>query len=76
MLNTIDNLKRDLLWGSTDANRKFDAISWTSVTKPKSMGGLDIQNSELNNRVAMAKLNQRFHTKQTSLWAEVLKEKY
>lgn len=51
-------------------------MGWQKVTKSKKDGGLGIQKASGRNTSLLAKLNWRFHTKQDSHWAIVLRRKY
>ncbi|XP_028089245.1 uncharacterized protein LOC114289680 [Camellia sinensis] len=72
----LDKINRDFLWGSNTVIRKIHAISWDTVTKPKHFGGLGIRQSNLVNRVAMAKLGWRLQRDKDALWVKVLNAKY
>ena len=42
ILNGIDRVNRNFLWGSTDQIRKMHWVNWKEVTKPKEAGGLGL----------------------------------
>ena len=46
------------------------------MTRPKKEGGLGLQLAKGRNIALAAKLNWRFHTKASALWATVLRMKY
>ncbi|PKH69476.1 hypothetical protein CRG98_050138, partial [Punica granatum] len=73
VLNTLDKINRDFLWGSSDEKRKVQLINWDTVTKPKWEGGLGIRKMESKNQATFA---WRFLHEQGSLWAQVLRHKY
>jgi hypothetical protein len=43
----IDSLIRNFWWGSKDGARKTGWVSWEEMTKPKYMGGLGLQDTQL-----------------------------
>ena len=76
ILNGIDRVNRNFLWGSTDQVKKMHWVNWGEVTKPKELGGLGLQSAKGRNTALLAKLNWRFQTEKDSLWAKVLRYKY
>ena len=40
VLNSVDRVYRNFIWGSTDEKRKFHMVEWVKLTRPKSEGGL------------------------------------
>jgi hypothetical protein len=77
ILNKVDKLNRDFIWGSTDTKKKkLHLVSWKKITKPKSAGGLGLMAAKPNNLALAAKLCWRFKTKAHEPWAQVLKGKY
>ncbi|KAL0006828.1 hypothetical protein SO802_008330 [Lithocarpus litseifolius] len=76
ILNGIDRVNRNFLWGSSDHTRKMHWVNWDIVTKPKDSGGLGLQSARGRNTALLAKLNWRFHTEKESQWAKVLRFKY
>nr|XP_023928564.1 uncharacterized protein LOC112039890 [Quercus suber] len=61
ILDGIDRLNRNFLWGSTDTARKLHWMGWEKVAKPKKAGGLGLQTAKGRNTALLAKLNGRFH---------------
>jgi hypothetical protein len=76
VLNTLDKLNRDFVWGSTTAKKILHLVSWKKITKPKSEGGLGLQASKPKNLGLVAKLCWRFKTSHHEPWVEVLRHKY
>ena len=76
ILEGIDRVNRNFLWGSTESTKKMHWVNWHKVTKPKEVGGLGLQSAKGRNTVLLAKLNWRFHTESDSQWARVLRLKY
>lgn len=61
ILDGIDRLNRNFLWGSTDTARKLHWVGWEKVAKLKKVGGLVLQTAKGRNSAFLAKLNWRFH---------------
>ena len=76
ILQNVDRISRNFLWGLSDNKRKLHLISWKKITKPKKDGGLGLQATKEKNMVLLAKLNWRFRKESDSLWAKVLSKKY
>ena len=41
VLNGLDRVNMNLLWGSTDSAKKIHLVGWEKVTKSKEEGGLE-----------------------------------
>ena len=76
ILDGMDRVNRNFLWGSSETMRKIHWVGWQKVTKPKDEGGLGLQEANGRNTALLAKLNWRFHTEDDALWVKVLKGKY
>ena len=76
ILEGVDRVNRNFLWGSTEASKKIHWVGWQKVTKSKEEGGLGLQNAKGRNTALLAKLNWRFNVEKESLWARVLRNKY
>ncbi|XP_074266442.1 uncharacterized protein LOC141589715 [Silene latifolia] len=74
--DNLDKKTRRFLWGGTEEQRKIHLISWDTVQKPKSMGGLGIRSSRQSNAAFLTKLGWRVLTEPQTLWARVLRNKY
>lgn len=42
ILEGIDQVNRNFLWGSTESVRKIHWVGWSKVTQPKNVGGLGL----------------------------------
>ena len=73
IIEGIDQVNRNFLWGSTDSVKKMYWVGWGKVTNSKEDGGLGIQSAKGRNLTLLTKLNWRFQTEGESLWAKVLK---
>ena len=62
ILQGIDKLNRDFLWGTSESRKKVHLIGWNKITKAKEEGGLSIHAAKPKNIALLAKLNWRFHT--------------
>lgn len=76
VLNGVDRINRNFLWGSTEEAKQMHMVNWMTVTKPKSKGGLGIHEAKGRNLVMTAKLCWRMDNAGDAKWAEVLKKKY
>ena len=76
IIDGIDRVNRNFLWGSSKMARKVHWVGWEKVTQPKKEGGLGFQMVRGRNLALLAKLNWRFQTEGDSLWVKVLKGKY
>ena len=67
ILDGIDRVNRNFLWGSSETTRKIHWVGWQKVTKPKDEGGLGLQEAKGRNTALLAKLNWRLHTEDDAL---------
>ena len=74
--NQLKKLQRQFLWGDGEEKKKIHLISWDSIARKKSMGGLGIQRILAFNSALLAKWWWRFGTDKQSLWLKVIKAKY
>jgi len=57
ILDGIDWVNWNFLWGSSEVIRKMHWVGWQKVTKPKEEGGLGLQTARGRNTALLAKLN-------------------
>ena len=57
VLDGIDRVNINFLWGSTKNKGKMHWVGWRKVTRPKDEGGLGLQTAKGRNTVLLAKLN-------------------
>ena len=76
ILQRVDKLNRNFLWGSSETKKKVYLIGWNKVTKAKEESSMGIQAAKPKNTALLAKLNWRFHTNKSSLWVRILSSKY
>ena len=67
VLDGIDRVNRNFLWGTTENQRRMHCVGWQKVTRTKEEGGLGIQTVRGRNTAFLAKLNWRLHTEQDML---------
>ena len=67
VLDSIDRVDKNFLWGSSKSSKKMHWIGWEKVTKPKGEGGLGLQTVKRRNISLLAKLNWRFQIERDSL---------
>ena len=76
ILDGIDRVNCNFLWGSSESLKKIHWIGWHKVTKLKEERGLGLQTAKGRNLALLAKLNWRFHTEGDVPWVQVLRKKY
>lgn len=76
VINSIDKINRNFVWGTTDEVKKMHMVSWRKITKPKARGGLGVHDAKGRNLTLVAKLCWRMEHSTNSKWAEVLRKKY
>ena len=76
ILDGLDRVNRNFLWGTSEAARKIHWVGSHKVTKPKDRGGLGLQTARGRNTALLAKLNWRLHNEKDALWEKVLDTKY
>ena len=69
ILEGVDRVNRNFLWGSTESSKKIHWVGWQKVTKSKEEGGLGLQFAKGRNTALLAKLNWRFNVEKEALWA-------
>ncbi|KAK9994753.1 hypothetical protein SO802_024456 [Lithocarpus litseifolius] len=57
VLNGLDRVNRNFLWGSTDLAKKIHWVGWEKVTKSKEEGGLGLHTVKGRNVALLSKLN-------------------
>ena len=72
ILDGIDQVNRNFLWGTTETTKKIHWVGWQKVTRTKEEGGLGLQAAKGRNTTLLAKLNWRLHTEREARWAQVL----
>ena len=57
VLDGLDRLNRNFLWGSAKSAKKIHWVGWEKVIKPNEEGGLGLQIAKGRNVALLAKLN-------------------
>ena len=57
ILDVLDRVNRNFLWGSSETKRKLHWVGWQKVTNSKEEGGLGLQEAKGRNTALLAKLN-------------------
>ena len=76
ILEGLDWVNRNFLWGSSENVRKIHWVGWKNVTKPKDEDGLGLQIAKGRNVALLGKLNWSFNVERDAPWAKVLRAKY
>lgn len=76
ILEGINRVNRNFLWGSTDSVKKMHWVNWKKVTMPKDLRGLGLQTTKGRDTTLLAKLDWRFYAENDAFWVRVLKKKY
>lgn len=76
LCNRIQSILTRFWWDSAPDKRKISWVAWSTMARPKFLGGLGFKNLEDYNDSLLAKLSWRIHSKPDSLLAQVLKGKY
>ena len=56
VITNIRNIQRDFLWGKGEEKKKWALVAWDRVCKPKSHGGLGLNDPRTLNNVLEAKM--------------------
>ncbi|KAJ0511446.1 putative RNA-directed DNA polymerase [Helianthus annuus] len=72
VLNKLEKLRRDFLWGGSDAINKMHWVRWENVTKPIASGGLGLGSLKDMNSGLLAKWAWRYKTEAGRLWRKVI----
>lgn len=75
-LDEIQRLQRRFIWGEEGNNHKYHVVSWNTVTKPKTAGGLGTRNLKQMNVACVLKLAWSLLQCDDKLWCDVLWGKY
>lgn len=71
VLKNIHNLQRNILWGSSGLNRKWDLVKWTEVFLLRSANGLGLRDPLHSNNTMGARIWWNWISKPHILWARL-----
>uniref|UniRef100_A0A251V012 Putative RNA-directed DNA polymerase, eukaryota n=1 Tax=Helianthus annuus TaxID=4232 RepID=A0A251V012_HELAN len=72
VIEKLEALMRNFLWGGSEEVRKMSWVAWDVVTRPKRYGGLGINKLKLVNEALLSKWIWRFKYDVDSLWSKVV----
>ncbi|PNY01103.1 ribonuclease H [Trifolium pratense] len=75
-IEDIHKIQRGFIWGDSLEKKKFHAVKWENITKPKEVGGLGLRNLHIMNVACLMKLSWELHTGTDTLWCKVMRGKY
>jgi hypothetical protein len=75
-LHEIQKIQRGFIWGEVGNGKKYHAVSWENVTKPKALGGLGIRRLVHMNKACLMKLAWAIRSGEKALWIDVIRGKY
>ncbi|GAU35481.1 hypothetical protein TSUD_384360 [Trifolium subterraneum] len=76
ILQEVQRLQRDFIWGDSIHGRKHHAVRWELISTPKYRGGLGLRRLEIMNKACLMKLGWELNHNDIGLWSVVLKGKY
>ncbi|KAJ0432124.1 putative reverse transcriptase zinc-binding domain-containing protein [Helianthus annuus] len=72
IINKIDRIRRDFVWGISDSKKKFRWVKWDSMMRSKKSGGLGVGRLRDFNLAMLTKWWWRFNMNPNQLWASVV----
>lgn len=76
ILNRLDRINRQFIWGDTDGERRMHTVNWKKVCRGKAEGGLGIPDLREVNQAFMVKLGWRYTSRTDLLGSKILQTKY
>ncbi|KAL5711436.1 hypothetical protein ACHQM5_021892 [Ranunculus cassubicifolius] len=76
IIEEIERISRNFLWGSTLENHKYHLLSWEKLCIPMKQGGLGIKRLREVNRALLSKWLWNFGKGERSLWKRLVADKY
>lgn len=76
VIDSMERLWRDFLWGSENDNRKIAWVKWSTVLRDKKSGGLGIGSIFASSISLLAKWAWKFRTDNNPLWTRLIKSIY
>jgi hypothetical protein len=75
-LEEIQKLQRNFIWGDKEGAKKYHAVSWEMVTKPKDCGGLGLRRLDVMNQACILKLSWKLASGAKDWWCYIFRGKY
>nr|KYP71696.1 Putative ribonuclease H protein At1g65750 family [Cajanus cajan] len=72
----VDRLCRNFLWGESSNHKKYHAIGWNKICRPKEAGGLGLRSMRNVNTTYMMKNCWNLIQDPHKLWVQVVRAKY
>lgn len=69
VIQKLDKAVRDFIWGEGGEKRKLHLLSWEQICRPRSKGGLGLNNLASRNEALVMKLVWRYRQEPNALWA-------
>lgn len=74
--NYVDKSIRNCIWSKNGHSRSWNFVRFKDITYPKTMGGLGIRSTRLNNITMLGKLVDDLLHDKGQLWVRSLVDKY
>ncbi|KAM0052219.1 putative RNA-directed DNA polymerase [Helianthus debilis subsp. tardiflorus] len=72
VINSLESIIRNFLWGGSEDIKKLHWVAWEKVTLPKRYGGLGLSKLNLVNEALLCKWVWRYRVEEESLWRRVI----
>lgn len=72
----IERMQKNFIWGSVEGRKKYHAISWEGLCRPKCVGSFGLRNMRRMNKALICKVGLEVISKPEKLCSQVLKGKY
>jgi hypothetical protein len=76
MVNRLDKLQMDFLWGGIGDALKFHLVNWNKICTPLQSGGLGVHNFIQFNRALLGKWLWKYGREREALWRMVIDVKF
>ncbi|KAJ0433988.1 putative RNA-directed DNA polymerase [Helianthus annuus] len=72
VVEKLESLMKNFLWGGSGEVRKMHWVAWDCVCRPKKLGGLGFCKLKLVNEALLAKWVWRFRVEEDNIWRRVV----